>query len=698
MARDAELRATITAKDDASKVIDKVADAAKDLEKKPVEVKVDADVAGVLSAFDQIAAEAKQTADAADVLARALGPELAAKADTTAVVNDLKNMGLSIDQIKGNADQLAAKMKELSDLDVGGKMGSSLGTARGQMEEFGKSGSSAISSMANSVGNNASEMGAALGLDGPIGQSIGEFGEYMTEARLEGEGFGKVLSNFGKVAGPIAAISLVTKVISDHFGKLDEDAKFADAQMHRFADSIAEGADSAGVLRKELESTGKLEFKVQIAGPDIDIGDAAGAIARAGLNLEQFAALGDGTRETWLKWADGAKKAGVAEKDIAAVGLALAATYQQTTAASQQAIDNSNLLTDSTKSQRNAILGATLAQKARVDAIKATDAAEKAADNTQMYLDQAAGIDAAAKAAKRYADTVGATDFGAADLEGAVTGMSAFRDQFFSLADIAAQNEAAFDSLGKSLKDNGDSFDLNTDKGRNNQKAIEDLSAAMDTQLAAAFADSDGRFETFRSKATTIADTLRDRLIKEMGLSGAQADDMIRRLGLMPADIETRYKLSGTEEAKLKLDLLSGSIDDLPKDVQAKVTQQIIAGDYVGALNTIQNYYDRHPVTVPVELRVSTASLSAAQQAAINAGRSVAGTSVAAPAGMAVVPFGATTVAPAAAGTTAVAPVVVPVMFQMPTAASIARRIGPVRIPLFVQANLLADRRINGNL
>jgi hypothetical protein len=70
-----------------------------------------------------------------------------------------------------------------------------------------------------------------------------------------------------------------------------------------------------------------------------------------------------------------------------------------------------------------------------------------------------------------------------------------------------------------------------------------------------------------------------------------------------------------------------------------------------------------------------------------------------APPAVGINPLGATTVAPAATGSGGTTtPIVIPVMFQLPTAAAVARRIGPVRIPLFVQANLLADRRINGNL
>jgi hypothetical protein len=236
-------------------------------------------------------------------------------------------------------------------------------------------------------------------------------------------------------------------------------------------------------------------------------------------------------------------------------------------------------------------------------------------------LGVAAQTQVANAAAREFNETIASTDFAATGLQGGIAGMTAFSDQFFSLQNIAADTEAAFDNLDDSLEKNGFTFDLNSDKGRANQKAMEDLARSMDGQLAAAFDASAGSFAEFDSKARTIAGTLRDRLIHEMGLSETQADELIAKLGLMPKDVETRYKLSGTEEAKLQLQLLQGTIDRLDKNVQAVIDYKILMGDYVGAVQTAQNYANRHPVTIPVELRVSTASLTAAQQAAINAGR-----------------------------------------------------------------------------
>jgi hypothetical protein len=236
----------------------------------------------------------------------------------------------------------------------------------------------------------------------------------------------------------------------------------------------------------------------------------------------------------------------------------------------------------------------------------------KTADTLKTWADRQSE---ALQATEEYNKVVKSMDWGGAALKGAVAGMSDFHAQFFALADIASNTEAAFDGLGESLKKNGKSFDLNTEKGRANQKAVEDLSASLDTQLSAALADSGGNLDTFKGKAATIADTLKSRLQKELGLSESAAQDMIQRLGLMPKDIETRYKLSGDEEAKLKLQLLQGSIDHLDKDVQTVVQQRIIQGDYQGALAAMQAGIDRHgPLTVSIQAAPTNAASSVLAQ------------------------------------------------------------------------------------
>jgi hypothetical protein len=133
-------------------------------------------------------------------------------------------------------------------------------------------------------------------------------------------------------------------------------------------------------------------------------------------------------------------------------------------------------------------------------------------------------------------------------------------------------------------------------------------------EIAKAFADADGDLEQFQRNMDDVGQrTITGLMASFMDLGDSEqeardkANTLMIELGLIPSEVETIYNLAGIEEAKLKLDLLSGSIDALPDNVRTTVTQQIIEGDYVGALNTIQAYYDRHPAEVTVDANIDKA-------------------------------------------------------------------------------------------
>jgi hypothetical protein len=218
----------------------------------------------------------------------------------------------------------------------------------------------------------------------------------------------------------------------------------------------------------------------------------------------------------------------------------------------------------------------------------------------QLEADAEAAQDAA-DAVAEYEHVVAGAEFGSTALTAATDAFTAFNEARFAAGNKVQNEAAAWGAYNEALKDVGPNMDITTEAGSKQQDALEDLATIVNTDLAQAYADAGGNSDEFKAKAGGLADMLRTRLTKEMGFSKEAADDVIYTLGLMPEDIETRYALSGTEEAKLKLDLLSGSIDDLPADVRTKVTQEIIAGDYVGALGTVQTYYDKHPATLYVQ-------------------------------------------------------------------------------------------------
>ena len=170
-----------------------------------------------------------------------------------------------------------------------------------------------------------------------------------------------------------------------------------------------------------------------------------------------------------------------------------------------------------------------------------------------------------------------------------------------ALAEIARNSAEAEQALADSVKENGKSFDFGTEAGLKNLDAIEGVAEAVGVKLASAYDDADGNQRKFRESATEIADETLARLREEMGLSEEQTGQLAEALGLMPEDIETRYEMSGTEEAITKIGLLETSIEGLPDNVQTKVTQQIIAGDYQGALDTVNDFYEQNPAILPVK-------------------------------------------------------------------------------------------------
>jgi hypothetical protein len=236
------------------------------------EMEISADVDRALAAFDEVVAETKRVQVAADALSQALGPELTAKADPTAIVQDLQKMGLTLDDITANADKLGNKLKEVSDTDVGGKLGANLGTTRGKLDEVNKSAESSRSALANMVGNSAQDMGALGGIAGSSGVAIGQMAEYASDAALAGEGLGSALASMAAVAGPIAAMALAIQGVSSILNAMKQgqaaQKAFDTEQVKQFTDAIEEGDQATQHYQDTLKKTGQVLADTGIkAGP-----------------------------------------------------------------------------------------------------------------------------------------------------------------------------------------------------------------------------------------------------------------------------------------------------------------------------------------------------------------------------------------------------------------------------------------------
>jgi len=213
-----------------------------------------------------ITAEDKASPDLKEVTTLA---ETLDKADATIVLQAKVDVA--------QADLKAAKTA-LEDLD--GKTATvKVDTTEAQQNigEIGRSSEAATSVLANSVGNASADLGELGGVAGTAGQAIGQIGEYATEALASGEKFGTVLANFGKVAGPIAAITLgiqgVVSVVGAFKKQAEQVAKikaFNEENVQTFVDLAIQGRD----IIRELIDLGRTEGKIEVA-PDADQQTAA---------------------------------------------------------------------------------------------------------------------------------------------------------------------------------------------------------------------------------------------------------------------------------------------------------------------------------------------------------------------------------------------------------------------------------------
>lgn len=197
-------------------------------------------------------------------------------------------------------------------------------------------------------------------------------------------------------------------------------------------------------------------------------------------------------------------------------------------------------------------------------------------------------LESMARSASEYQMVTASTDWGAADFAGATTAMSEFNEGFFGLSNIAMESEAAYDALGESIKENGLSFDLSTEKGRANQSALQDLAATLEGQFVSAYDNANGSLDTFMATAEGIGMGVIQTLQTELGLSAEKATELAEKLGLTAGDYEARFALAGVEEAKVRLDLLGTTIGLLQEDVQREVAMRIATGDFQGALDLVQ--------------------------------------------------------------------------------------------------------------
>lgn len=142
----------------------------------------------------------------------------------------------------------------------------------------------------------------------------------------------------------------------------------------------------------------------------------------------------------------------------------------------------------------------------------------------------------------------------------ATAAISEFYDEQTGAVSTQIDAERALDAVAQSFKDNGDSLNIDTEKGRQNREAI---IAAKDAQLeyAMTLRDTSGTgaaIESMVQYSGKLAETLR-----ASGLTEEQTAALIAEMGLTPTQIYTEFKSNATE-AETKSKAVRTSIENVP--------------------------------------------------------------------------------------------------------------------------------------
>jgi len=296
---------------------------------------------------DTAETELRAAARAADALGTALGPELAARMGQDGIaekVGDLTRLGLTFEEIEADADQLAAAIKRIDAVQVSA-VDQGLGNINGKLRTAREEADQSRSVLANMVGNSSQTFAQFGGVVGDLGVGLGQLGEYATEGTIN-------LKGLTSIVGPMAALGIATAFVSKSLKDAAEIRAFNADQVKAYSEAIRDGADAASVLRRQLEETGKLEFKsATFLGPLADStwsDDVSDNLVQAGMSLEQFQRLIEGGAAIEDEWITRMKAAGVADGVLTDILHAATIARQNQADATEAARINEALLGDGT--------------------------------------------------------------------------------------------------------------------------------------------------------------------------------------------------------------------------------------------------------------------------------------------------------------------------------------------------------------
>ena len=190
----------------------------------------------------------------------------------------------------------------------------------------------------------------------------------------------------------------------------------------------------------------------------------------------------------------------------------------------------------------------------------ALDAMKKQFPETAAAID--AYIEKQRKAQGATDDTAASTQSYVDTLDQMISKLESMADPVLGLSSAQMNYQESIDAATQSLKDNGATLDINTEKGRNNKSSLDDI-ASSSLDVADAMATSGQSV----SEVNDFLVTARDQLIEtavSMGMSRAEAEAYANSLGLIPRTVFTNVELAANS-AMQNLAAYKRALDNIPR-------------------------------------------------------------------------------------------------------------------------------------
>jgi hypothetical protein len=177
------------------------------------------------------------------------------------------------------------------------------------------------------------------------------------------------------------------------------------------------------------------------------------------------------------------------------------------------------------------------------------------ADIARGAIKQSDAMAQADAATKGWGESSANASEHAMELSGAISNLS---NQLLAMSGSSIAVEAAFDNASETLKKNGKNLDINTEKGRANRTALDQIAGAALQQQESMKAA--GQSTDSMSSKLGRAYTQFMKAADSAGMSKAAADRLARSYGLLPPVKKTNVSAPGAEHSKAQVEALRRSL------------------------------------------------------------------------------------------------------------------------------------------